>query len=91
MFKIIFNSFLQSFSVKQYLLNDITFIAIYFIADKKNKKHNKGRLNKEKPKRFNIDKQLRRDTESSTSSYTRDYEKKMQMKDERRLYDLLKY
>ena len=49
-------------------------------------------MNKEKGMRLTIDNQLRRDTEhsdSSTSTFQRDYEKRMKLKDDRRLYDLL--
>ena len=57
------------------------------------KPHTKSSINKDRPKRFTIDKQLRRDTgssNSSTSSFTRDYNKRMKLKDELRLYALLR-
>lgn len=53
----------------------------------------KSSIDKDRPKRFTIDKQLRRDTgssNSSTSSFTRDYNRRMKLKDELRLLDLLK-
>ena len=79
-------------SIKQQLTHNLFFESSINKARNKNTSANQWNTNKEKGMRLTIDNQLRRDTEhsdSSTSTFQRDYEKRMKMKDDRRLYDLL--